>query len=105
MRDRPVNSRVALIIATEALSGVIDALTDLGFRFESPAAELVTVLDTFDGRLYRDRTRLTLHERPHHELVLVLDGGGTVPARIEPQTTPRFASDSGRRLRPRCRAG
>ena len=81
------------LVTLDAVSAVIDALTERGFRFGDPAGRGVTVLDTFDGRLHRAGLRLALHQGPGLDLTLVLNGDGVVEARIEPAAAPRFAYD------------
>jgi len=80
-----------LIVVEEDHRGVVDVLTDLGFRFETATPESVTVLDTFDGRFHRNGLWLTLHEG--QQLAIVLDGDDVVTTGIEPTKAPRFVRD------------
>lgn len=79
------------LVTTDDVGAVTHALADRGFRFGDPVDGALTVLDTFDGRLHRAGLRLTLHEG--RRLELVLGGDGVVEARVEPATSPRFATD------------
>ena len=79
------------VVTADDLGAAIDALTERGFRFDGPADVHVTVLDTFDGRFHRADLRLTVRDSP--PLELVLSGDDVVPARVELDVAPRWASD------------
>ena len=70
---------------------VIEALTDLGFVFGGSRVSTISLLDTFDGRLYRAGLRLQMTEL--ERLELVLSGQGTAPAHVTLDAAPRVPSD------------
>jgi CHAD domain-containing protein len=69
----------------------IEALTDLGFVFDSPRSTTTTLLDTFDGRLHRADLRLQATESERVELEL--SGRGTAPAHVTVDAPPRLPAD------------
>ena len=72
-------------------SSVLEALTALGFVFEPSQAVTTTLLDTFDGRLYRAGLRFQVNESEHVELELA--GEGTTPAHLVVDAIPRVPAD------------
>ncbi len=69
----------------------IEALTELGFIFDSPRSTTTTLLDTFDGRLHRADLRLQVTESEQVELEL--SGHGTAPAHVTVDAPPRLPSE------------
>ncbi|HSP28020.1 MAG TPA: CHAD domain-containing protein [Ilumatobacteraceae bacterium] len=69
----------------------IEALTDLGFVFDSPRATTTTLLDTFDGRLHRGGLRLRVTESARVQLEL--SGHGTAPAHVIVDAAPHRPAD------------
>ncbi len=72
-------------------SSVVEALTALGFAFGRSQAVTTTLLDTFDGRLYRAGLRCQVNESDHIELELA--GEGTIPAHLAVDAVPRVPAD------------
>jgi CHAD domain-containing protein len=69
----------------------IEVLTDLGFVFGRPRVTVMTLLDTFDGRLHRAGLRLQMAESERVELEL--SGHGTTPAHVTVDAAPRVPAD------------
>lgn len=72
-------------------AGALEALTDLGFVFDSPQATTTTLLDTFDGLLHRAGLRLRATECDRIDLEL--SGQGTTPAHVTVDAPPRVPTD------------
>ncbi|MDH4113393.1 MAG: CHAD domain-containing protein [Actinomycetota bacterium] len=70
---------------------VIEELMGVGFVFGSSQAVTTTLLDTFDGRLYRAGLRFTVNESDRVELELT--GAMTAPAHLTVAGVPRLPGD------------
>ncbi len=69
----------------------IEALSALGFVFDTSRAVTITLLDTFDGRLHRAGLRLQANQS--HGLELQLSGDDTAPAHLAVDAVPRVPAD------------
>jgi len=83
--------RVFTFLLPSRATPVIEAMAELGFVFGSSQAVMMTLLDTFDGRLYRAGLRLQATESEHVELELT--GATTAPAHLTVAATPRVFAD------------
>lgn len=70
---------------------MMEALTDLGFVFGRAQVTMMTLLDTFDGRLHRAGLRLQVTESERVELEL--SEHGTTPAHVTVDAAPRVPVD------------
>ncbi len=70
---------------------VLESLTELGFVFGPSQTVTTTLLDTFDGRLYRAGLRLRSNESDRIELELT--GEATAPAHLTVAAAPHLPDD------------
>ncbi len=81
----------SVVVDEDDRSAALESLALLGFVFEPAVDTLVTMLDTFDGRLHRAGLRLTLLDADGLQLQLAAPG---LLAELSPvRTRPRLAVD------------
>lgn len=69
---------IAVVVDGDHRAAFVDTLEGLGFVFEPAADMIVTVLDTFDGRLHRQGVRLTVQDCGTLEWELARGGIDTI---------------------------